>query len=234
MPVLSYDLHVHPGPSKTPRWGTGDEVLRAAEAAGVHGFVWKAHEQHTPRLCAALPPSPVRAFGSASLNPWSTRDDVLEALDDGARVALGADDLGGGRDRLGARAAAVLGRARGRALAHRAARRILATGHLGAPGRAQFAQLAAASPYLLCSVTHTLYVPPAELLELAAQGAAFEIDAYTLRHDLPGRIRHRPEETIDALRGGGRARLLHLRRRPGRAPATRSPSARSPSTSWER
>ena len=202
MPVLSYDLHVHPGPSKTPRWGTGDEVLRAAEAAGVHGFVWKAHEQHTPRLCAALPPSPVRAFGSASLNPWSTRDDVLEALDDGARWLWGPTISAAGAIawelELPGYWPELADERR-----HRGTRRILATGHLGAPGRAQFAQLAAASPYLLCSVTHTLYVPPDELMELAAQGAAFEIDAYTLRHDLPGRIRHRPAETIDALRAAG-------------------------------
>src|SRR3954466_8320015 len=84
MPVLSYDLHVHPGPPRAPRWGTGEDVQRAAEEMGVRGFVWKAHEQHTPRLCAALPPSPVRAFASASLNPWATLEDVVGALDAGA------------------------------------------------------------------------------------------------------------------------------------------------------
>jgi hypothetical protein len=200
--MLSYDLHVHPGPSRAPRWGTGVEVLRAAEAAGVHGFVWKAHEQHTPSLCAQLPPSPVRAFGSASLNPWSARDDVLEALDQGARWLWGptmsevgeigwelelpeywpelADDL---RD-MGTR-------------------RVLATGHLGTAGRMQLARFAAASPYLLCSVTHTLYVRPQELLELAAEGVAFEIDAFTLRHDLPGRTRQEPGEVIEGLLTAG-------------------------------
>jgi hypothetical protein len=200
--VLSYDLHVHPGPSKAPRWGTGIDVQRAAEAVGVWGFVWKAHEQHTPRLCAALPPSRVRAFGSASLNPWSAPPDVLEALADGATWLWGPTVSAGGEiawelelppywpvleDEL---------RELERPL-------VLATGHLGACGRRRFAALAAERPHLLCSVTHTLYVPPHELPELAGQGAVFELDAYTLRHDLRGRTRHAPEETLRALRALG-------------------------------
>jgi len=198
VPVLSYDLHVHPGPSKAPRWGTGAEVQKAAEVAGVRGWVWKAHEQHTPQLCAALPESPVRVFGSASLNPWATMETVLQALDDGATWLWGPTVSPEGEtgwelglpsywDELADE------------LRHVGIRRILATGHLDGSGRARFAELGARGTDLLCSVTHALYVPPAELVELAAQGAAFEIDAYTLRHDLPGRVRHRVEDALDVL-----------------------------------
>jgi Family of unknown function (DUF6282) len=202
VPVLSYDLHVHPGPSKAPRWGTGEEVQKAAEESGVGGFVWKAHEQHTPRLCAALPPSPVRTFASASLNPWSTLADVVEALDDGAAWLWGPTISPKGETTWELALPEYWNELTDE-LRRRGSRRILATGHLGGPGRAQFAELAASSPYLLCSVTHTLYVPPSELRELAARGAVFEIDAYTLRHDLPGRTRHRPEDALGALRGAG-------------------------------
>jgi len=198
--MLSYDLHVHPGPSKAPRWGTGAEVQKAAEKRGVRGFVWKAHEQHTPRLCATLPPSTVRAFGSASLNPWSMLADVLQALDDGAAWLWGPTISDAGEiawelelPPYWPELADTLRRLE-RPL-------VLATGHLGTRGRAAFAEVAAASPHLLCSVTHTLYVPPDELLELAARGAVFEIDAYTLRHDLPGRDRHGPGNVVGALLG---------------------------------
>jgi hypothetical protein len=199
MPVLSYDLHVHPGPSKAPRWGTGAEVQKAAEAAGVRGFVWKAHEQHTPRLCAALPASPVRAFGSASLNPWSTLGGVLEALEEGASWLWGPTVSATGEPAWELDLPGYWPELEGQL--HRLGRPlVLATGHLGAAGRARFADVAAADPRLLCSVTHTLYVPPAELLGLAEQGAVFEIDAYTFRHDLPERTRHLPEDTVGMLR----------------------------------
>ena len=55
MPALSYDLHVHPAPSAAPRWGDGDRIWQAAAAAGVRGFVWKAHEEHTVARCLELP-----------------------------------------------------------------------------------------------------------------------------------------------------------------------------------
>jgi hypothetical protein len=202
VPTLSYDLHVHPAPSKAPRWGTGVEVQRAAEAAGVRGFVWKAHEQHTPRLCAALPPSPVRVFGSASLNPWSSLADVLEALADGAAWLWGPTVSKAGETAWELELPPywpeleVELREVGRPL-------VLATGHLAARGRRRLAEVASVSPHLLCSVTHTLYVPLPEARELAALGAMFEIDAYTLRHDVPGRMRQHPEESVRELRQAG-------------------------------
>ena len=54
MPALSYDLHVHPAPSAAPRWGDGLRVWHAAAKAGVLGFVWKAHEEHTVARCREL------------------------------------------------------------------------------------------------------------------------------------------------------------------------------------
>ena len=200
--MLSYDLHVHPGPSRAPRWGTGADVQRAAEAAGVRGFVWKAHEQHTPRLCAALPPSPVRAFGSALLNPWSSLDDVLAALDDGAEWLWGPTVSTAGETAWELELPEYWP-----SLAVELARLerplVVATGHLAPSGRRAFAELAAAAPRLLCSVTHTLYVPRAELLELAELGAVFEIDAYTFTFELPGRRLEPAGEVVEALEAAG-------------------------------
>lgn len=200
--MLSYDLHVHPGPSRAPRWGTGEEVQRAAEEAGVRGFVWKAHEQHTPRLCSELPPSPVRAFGSASLNPWATLDSVLGALADGAEWLWGPTVTPEGETAWELELPAYWAE-----LAIELARLdrplVVATGHLGPAGRHAFAELAAAVPRLLCSVTHTLYVPQEELGELAELGAVFEIDAYTFVYDLPARTLQPARESLDALEVAG-------------------------------
>src|SRR5262245_38517806 len=91
---LSWDLHVHPGPSSVPRWGTGAEIQAAAARAGLAGFVWKSHERHTPLDCAALPPEP-RAIGAASLNAWAGPDDVERAIADGARWLWGPSRLPG-------------------------------------------------------------------------------------------------------------------------------------------
>jgi len=200
--VLSYDLHLHPAPSRAPRWGDGAAVQKAAEEAGVRGFVWKSHEQHTARLCAALPPSSVRAFGSASLNPWATPDDVLQAIEDGAAWLWGPTVSPAG-EVLWDLDLPPYWPGLERELQGLRRRVVLATGHLGRSGRSRFAELAAASPGLLCSVTHTLYVQPEELRPLAELGAVFEIDAYTLRHDLPGRARQRPDDAVDALRSMG-------------------------------
>lgn len=35
MVQLSWDFHVHPGPSSVPRWGNGAEIQAAAARAGV-------------------------------------------------------------------------------------------------------------------------------------------------------------------------------------------------------
>ena len=178
MPTLSYDLHVHPAPSAARRWGDGMRIWQAAAAAGVRGFVWKAHEEHTVRRCRELPAGPVHAFGSASLNPWARPEDVLAAIGEGALWLWGPTQTPEGEigwnlplprewDQVA------------RALAGWKAPLVLATGHLGAEGRAAFAELAAANERLTCSITHSLYVPLSEAMRLARAGCAFEIDAFT-------------------------------------------------------
>jgi hypothetical protein len=74
---------------------------------------------------------------------------------------------------------------------------VLATGHLGAAGRAAFAQLAAGCDNLVCSITHSLYVPLEEAAALAALGCVFEVDAFTYAHDLPGRERGSLDELLE-------------------------------------
>jgi hypothetical protein len=200
--MLSYDLHVHPGPSVAPRWGDGRRVWEAAAAAGVKGFVWKAHERHTAELCRQLPADPVRAIGSASLNTWATIGDVMEAVDAGARwiwgPTLGRDGSIGWDlplpewwESLAARLSTP-----GRQL-------VLATGHLGAEGRAALAELADIHQHLVCSVTHSLYVSPDELGRLAQRGCVFEIDAYTLTAEIEGRKRADLRPVVEALTAAG-------------------------------
>jgi hypothetical protein len=183
--ALSYDLHVHPGPSAVPRWGNGEAVWDAARAAGVRGFVWKSHEEHTSGRCAQLPEHPVRAIGSASLNPWARMPDITAAIEAGAEWVWGPTTSRAGEiawdlplpehwDGL----AAWLRACRPRV--------VLATGHLGSTGRAAMVRLAA-EVGVPCSVTHTLLIGLDEALELARLGAALEIDAYTYLHPPSGR-----------------------------------------------
>ena len=184
---LSWDLHVHPGPSSVPRWGTGAEIQAAARRAGVKGFVWKSHERHTAKDCAALPSGAPRAIGSASLNAWATPESVSAALADGAFWIWGPTYRDGhvGWDTdlpkdWSAFAAILTTTARPL---------VLATGHLGAEGRRAFAELASTSPLLLCSITHALYVNPDEVSMLVKLGCVFEVDLYTGTRDIAGRPR---------------------------------------------
>jgi hypothetical protein len=202
MPTLSYDLHVHPGPSAVPRWGDGVRVWRAAAEAGVRGFVWKSHEEHTVARCRALPQEPVRAIPSASLNPWARFNDVTAAVENGALWLWGPTQTGRGEigwelplpsdwERIASWLADF-----GRPL-------VLATGHSGADGRAAFAALASDHEHLVCSVTHSLYVALDEALALAAHGCVFEIDAFTYTFDLDGRERADARDHVGALREAG-------------------------------
>jgi hypothetical protein len=194
--MLSYDLHVHPAPSVAPRWGDGVRVWQAAAQAGVLGFVWKAHEEHTVARCRELPTEPVRAFGSASLNPWAGFDDVTDAIEAGALWLWGPTQEAAGAigwelplPREWGRISAWLREFDGPL--------VIATGHLGAEGRAAFADLAAGSENLVCSVTHSLYVPLEEARVLAVSGCVFEVDAYTYVHEMPGRTRGDLRELLD-------------------------------------
>jgi hypothetical protein len=182
---LSWDLHLHPGPSTVPRWGDGRQIWEAARDAGVAGFVWKSHEHHTALDAAALPGGPPRAIGSASLNPWAGVDDVLEAVDGGARWIWGPtwneahenafrlplpaiwDDLW---PELAAGSAPV----------------VLATGHLDPPSALHVARTCADVGHVTCSVTHSGFLEVDELLALAETGCAFEFDCYTMTREMPG------------------------------------------------
>jgi hypothetical protein len=200
--TLSYDLHVHPGPSAAPRWGNGARVWRAAAEAGVRGFVWKSHEEHTVARCRELPREPVRAIASASLNPWSSFEDVTAAIEDGALWLWGPTQTEGAEmgwelplPRNWERVAGWL--------AGLEQPLVLATGHLGAGGRAAFAELAAEHEHLVCSITHLLYVPLEEALALAALGCAFEIDAFTYSFDVDSRERADAYHHVSGLRATG-------------------------------
>jgi hypothetical protein len=184
---LSWDLHVHPGPSSVPRWGTGAEIQAACARAGVSGFVWKSHDGHTARAAAELPKDGPRAIGSASLNAWATPANVTEALDDGALWVWGPTYLEGhvGWELpLPARWAdfTTLLAAVGRPI-------ILATGHLGETGRRAFAEFAAPLAHVTCSITHSLYLSRPEVLALRDLGCVFEVDLYTSTRPIHGRPR---------------------------------------------
>lgn len=196
--MLCWDLHLHPAPSSAPRWGDGRRVWEAAREAGVRGFVWKSHEEHTPWRCGELPTGPPHAIGSVSLNPWATLEDVLAALEAGARWIWGST-----QDRYGAIGWELplpcwwpeLRRylsSRGNGCV------VLATGHLGREGRETLAAAAAELDRARCSVTHSLYLPFGELCRLARYGCAFEFDAYTYAFPPAGREQGVIERWVDA------------------------------------
>ena len=184
MAQLSFDLHVHPGPSSVPRWGTGAEVQAAAARAGVRGFVWKSHDGHTARACRELAATP-RAIGSASLNAWAGTADVAAAIEDGARWVWGPtykDGKVGWELPLPSAWDAIAALLRTSRVPL-----VLGTGHLAAAGRRAFAELAASAPHLLCSITHSLYLPEDEVVALRDRGCVFEVDLFTGTHKLPDR-----------------------------------------------
>jgi hypothetical protein len=186
MAQLSWDLHLHPAPSATPRWGDGLQIWEAARDAGVRGFVWKSHEEHTAQRARALPPGPPIAIGSASLNGWATVDSVMEAVALGARWIWGPSRDADGRLAWDLALPPWWPELRS-AIATLPHSIVLATSHLDPTGRLEFARSAAEHPALRCSVTHSLYVPTEEATMLAKLGCAFEFDLYTSVHPVPGR-----------------------------------------------
>lgn len=186
MQTLSWDLHLHPGPSNVPRWGDGRRVWSAAREADVAGFVWKSHEYHTADLAAELPEGPPHAIGSASLNPWAGVADIMGAVAAGARWIWGPtcrEDGGNDWDRplppwwveLWPELCAC------------DRRLVLATGHLDREGRRRVAEACSDVPHLACSVTHSLFLDEDELVFLTRSGCAFEFDCYTWTREIPGR-----------------------------------------------
>jgi hypothetical protein len=200
--TLSYDLHVHVAPSAARRWGDGARVWSAAAEAGIRGFVWKSHEEHTVDRCRELPSDPVRAIASASLNPWARFEDVTQAIERGALWLWGPTQTDGAQVGWELPLPADWERT-ARWLACLQRPLVLATGHLGAHGRAAFAELAAEHAHLTCSITHSLYVPLREALSLAALGCVFELDAFTYSFDLDGRMRADIGRHVSALTQAG-------------------------------
>ena len=84
--TLSWDLHVHPGRTAEGRWGDGGQLRRAAQRAGVAGFVWKSHRgtgTHTD--CQKLPHSLPYALPSITLNGDVRAVHLGRAVDLGVR-----------------------------------------------------------------------------------------------------------------------------------------------------
>jgi Family of unknown function (DUF6282) len=186
MSQLSWDLHLHPAPSAAPRWGDGRQIWEAARNAGVRGFVWKSHEEHTAQRCLALPPGPPTAIGSASLNAWATVDSVMGAVALGARWIWGPSRDSEGRLAWDLALPPWWSELRS-ALTTVAHSVVLATSHLDTAGRLELARTAAERPTIRCSVTHSLYLPVKEAAALSELGCAFEFDFYTAVHPVPGR-----------------------------------------------
>jgi Family of unknown function (DUF6282) len=202
MPQLSWDLHIHPAPSATPRWGDGLQIWEAARDAGVRGFVWKSHEVHTAQRARALPHGPPTAIGSASLNAWATVDSVMQAVALGARWIWGPSRDSDGRLAWDLELPPWWRELRS-AIASLPHPVILATSHLDAAGRLELARTAAERPSIRCSVTHSLYVPTEEATMLAKLGCAFEFDLYTTVHPVPDRPRADLVARAESLRETG-------------------------------
>lgn len=202
MMKLSWDLHLHPGPSPVPRWGDGLRIWEAARAAGLQGFVWKSHDEHTVARCRALPPGPPVAIPSATLNPWTTLDEVKAAVGSGARWIWGPSRDAHGRLAWNLPLPPWWPALR-EWLPHTYQPVVLATAHLGPQGRREFARAAASMENVVCSVTHSAYVATEEAAKLAALGCAFEFDLYTYRFPQEGRPNADLLQRAASLREGG-------------------------------
>lgn len=180
MHTLSWDLHIHPGPPEEGRWGDGDRVRRAAERAGVQGFVWKSHRgKGTVPDCQKLPHSVPFALPSITLNHGVSAADLEQALALGARWVWGPSRS---QD-------STLGWDLALPPAWDAMREILvgfgqplvvATSHLDGVGRHELAEMSQSNARITCSVTHSLYLSDEEVRDLADLGAVFEVDLYTM------------------------------------------------------
>ena len=107
---LSWDLHIHPGRPEDGRWGDGQQVRRAAQRAGVRGFLWKSHSGRSTLVdCQELPRSVPYTLPSITLNGDVSATDIERAIALGVRwvsaVATGRPD-----PRVGTAPALGLGR----------------------------------------------------------------------------------------------------------------------------
>lgn len=177
--MLSWDLHVHPGPRSEGRWGDGAAVRDAARKAGVKGLVWKSHGGSAEALVGLLPPGDPHVIPSIVLNAMVTAEDVREALEAGVRWIWGPSrqpDGSLGWDLALPREWSTIAE-----LIRRLEEPVvLATSHLDAVGRRECVSLAADVASILCTVTHSLYLDDDEVGELGRLGAVFEADLFTM------------------------------------------------------
>lgn len=185
---LSWDLHVHPGKAEEGRWGDGEQVRRAAQRAGVRGFVWKSHRgKGTLSDCEKLPHSVPYALPSMTLNSEVDVGDIERGLALGVRWVWGPSRRGDQAVEWELPLPAGWAAMR-EVLAASKKPLVVATSHLGSSGRREFAELAGTSSAITCSVTHSLYLSDPEVRDLGELGAVFEADLYTMFH----RVRDHP------------------------------------------
>jgi hypothetical protein len=197
-PMLTWDLHVHPGTAADGRWGDGPAVQESARRAGVKGLVWKTHAGSSLSGAAALL-GPPYVLPSISLNPATGLPDLARALDAGVRwiwsPSRQADSALGWElplPKLWPAKRDVLEKADGPL--------VIATSHLGPIGRAEVAEMCATRRDRLCTVTHSLYLDDDEIRRLADLGVVFEVDLFTLIHT----VREWPRAEL-----GPRVALVH-------------------------
>jgi hypothetical protein len=197
--MLSWDLHVHPGPVTEGRWGDGNEVREAARRAGVKGLVWKSHTGSTAPMTDRLSAGAPEVIASIVLNSTVSLDDVARAIDQGVRWIWGPSRQANGSLGWDLPVPAYWGEV-AQMLRDLEEPVVLATSHLDRQGRSEFSTFATTLPSVLCTVTHSLYLTDDEIVSLASQGAVFEVDLYTLTRA----VRDSPMAPL-----GQRADLIH-------------------------
>lgn len=204
---LSWDLHLHPGPPEEGRWGSGLRVWESASAAGLRGFVWKDHARRIEADAARLPRSGARCIPSLVLNSWASAADVSGSLAAGVRWFWGPTRDGDGKLQWDLALPAWWPEAQ-ELFTRSQVTIVLSTGHIGATGRRRLAEAAAGTDNVLCSITHSLYVPEDELAELMRLGCALEHDLFTASFPIPGQPKRELAPTLaNVLDQGGMAYL---------------------------
>ncbi len=184
--MLTFDAHIHAAPSSSARWGTDLDLVDAAAAHGVRGFVLKSHHEQTAsraiiaRAYAERRQVDCSVFGAVVVNPWMALTEIDRALDLGARCVWWPtrDELGRpGPFALPARHREVLELLSGRTDL------TIGTGHLDLSASVDLVT-AARSLGFRAVVTHALNpdvgVGVDGAIRLGELGAAVEVDCLSL------------------------------------------------------
>jgi hypothetical protein len=185
MPTPLWDLHVHAAPSLRPRWGNDLDLVDAAAAHGLAGFVLKSHHESTAgraiiaNAFAARTGAHVRVLGSVTLNPWI--DDIVlrRGFELGSRMVWWPTMSEAG-ETVGLQLPKLHGAALHGLAAHRG---VAATGHLAvAECRALIADATALGvPVIVTHPFNPLVGVGSEAAEeLGNAGGIIEVDAYSL------------------------------------------------------